>query len=339
MNRGLNYNSAGGQQRGINRSEVVVLAVQHEKDRVADQIAPTQRAVGLESHREQQSEQSREPDRRSEGVYKQCLLEEVGKRPQHHVAAFRTDAPNELNKRPVVLDVPEHSGKEDEEGSEPAEPDPLVEEDSALLRQEQADDDAEAEESNGVFLCKAKTREHGKPGPVSWTISLDGQDGEVGATHPQVGFETVCPQQASVGEVLRRHERADSAEEEGVTASSQFAGDCSSLHDQQGGGECRDKANAAQGVTQQGTADVDQERDQRGLVDVSPRKVITAGNVIEFVAEVAVAVVEVDMHQKIGEGKNNGDEHPIREEGCLLILKSRRRLSCHVHFHLCFMAA
>src|SRR5438477_5553223 len=295
MNRGLNYNSAGGQQRGINRSEVVVLAVQHEKDRVADQIAPTQRAVGLESHREQQSEQSREPDRSSEGVYKQCLLEEVGKRPQHHVAAFRADAPHELNERPVVLDVPEHVGKEDEEGSDSAKPDPLIEEDAPLLGQQQADDDTKAEDGNGVFLFQAKTRNQAKPEPVSWTISVDGQDGEVGATHPQVGFETVCLQQASVGEVLRRNERADSAEEEGVTASSQFARDCSSLHDQQGGGECRDKANAAQGVTQQGAADVDQERDQRGLVDVSPRKVITAGNVIELVAEVAVAIVEVEM--------------------------------------------
>src|SRR2546429_3301642 len=167
-------------------------------------------------------------------------------------------------------------GKEDEEGSDPAEPDPLVEEDSTLLRQQQADDDAEAEESNGVFFFKAKTRDHAKPEPVSWTISLDGQDGEVGATHPQVGFETVCPQQASVGEVLRRNERADSAEEEGVTASSQFAGDCSSLHDQQGGGECRDKANAAQGVSQQGTADMGQERGQRRTDDVSPHKEVCA---------------------------------------------------------------
>src|SRR5438046_2371184 len=102
MNRGLNYNSAGGQQRGINRSEVVVLAVQHEKDRVADQIAPTQRAVGLESHREQQSEQSREPDRSSEGGYEQCQLEEVGKRPQQHVAAFSADPPHEFNERSGV---------------------------------------------------------------------------------------------------------------------------------------------------------------------------------------------------------------------------------------------
>src|SRR5260370_21148830 len=221
MNRGFNHDSVGGQQHGINRSEVVVLAVEHEKGRVADHIAPAQRAVGLESHGKQQSEKSPKPNRGGEGVHKQRLLEEVGKRPQHDVAAFSANTPNELNERPVVLDVPENIGKEDEEGSESAEPDPLVEEDAALLRQQQADDDAEAEESNGVFLLKADTRDHAKPAPVSWIIALDRQECEVSATHPQVGFKTVCPQQAAVGEVLRCDERAHGAEKEGVTPSSQ----------------------------------------------------------------------------------------------------------------------
>src|SRR5260370_391005 len=193
MNRGFNHDSAGGQQHGINRSEVVVLAVEHEKGRVADHIAPAQRAVGLELHGKQQSEKSHEPDRGGEGIHKQRLLEEVGKRPQHHAAAFSADSPNKLKERPVVPDVPEHIGKADEEGSHSPEPDPFVEEDSALLPQQQSDDDAEAEESDGVFLFKANPSDNAKPEPVSWIISLDRQDGEVGATHPQVGFETVCP--------------------------------------------------------------------------------------------------------------------------------------------------
>ena len=102
----------------------------------------------VEARREQQSEQSREPDGGGEGVHEQRLLEEERKRSQHHVTAFGAYGPHQLNKRPVVLDVPEHVGKEDEEGGESAEPDPLVEEDAALLGQQQADDDAEAEDGN-----------------------------------------------------------------------------------------------------------------------------------------------------------------------------------------------
>src|SRR4029077_19749741 len=104
-----------------------------EKDRIADQIAPAQRAVGLEARTKQQSEQSCKPDGRGEWVYEQRLLEEVGERSQHHVAAFGADSPHGLNERPVMLNVPEQVGKEDQEGGDAAEPDPLVEEDTALL--------------------------------------------------------------------------------------------------------------------------------------------------------------------------------------------------------------
>src|SRR5262249_24485245 len=115
INRGLNQDGASGQQNGVNRSEGGVLSVKGEEKRVAEKIAPAQRPVGLEARREQQSKQSREPDGGGEGIYQQGLLEEIGKRSQHHVAAFCADGPYELNKRPVVLDVPEHIGKEDEE--------------------------------------------------------------------------------------------------------------------------------------------------------------------------------------------------------------------------------
>ena len=45
-------------------------------------------------------------------------------------------------------------------------------------------------------------------------------------------------------------------------ATAEFAGDCGRLHDQQGRGERRDKANAAQGVAKHGAADMDQEGDE-----------------------------------------------------------------------------
>ena len=73
-----------------------------------------------------------------------------------------------------------HVGKEDKEGGESAEPDPLFEEDAALLGQQQTDDDAEAEDGNGVFFFQAKTRNHAEPEPVARIITLDGEDGEVG---------------------------------------------------------------------------------------------------------------------------------------------------------------
>ena len=305
--------------------------MEDEKDRVAEKIAPAQRPVGLEVHREQQSKQSREPDRGGEGIYQQGLLEEVGKRSQHHVAAFGADGPHELNERPVVLDVPEHVGKEDEEGGDSAEPDPLIEEDAPLLGQQQADDDTQAEDSNGVFLFQAKTRNQAKPEPVAWLIALDGEEGEVGAAHPEVGFETIRTEQTAVRKILGCDKRADSAEEEGVAAPAELAGDGGGLHDQQGRRQSGDEADAAQRVAKHGAADVGQERDERGLVDVSPGKVITTGHVIELVAKVSVAIVEVDMKQHICQGNGPDDRHAVGEDRLVIAVGSTLCGGCADH--------
>ena len=202
-----------------------------------------------------------------------------------------------------------------------AEPDPLAEEETALLGQQQADDDAKAEYGNGVFLFKAKTRNHAEPEPVVGIISLDGEDGEVDAAHPEVGFETVRAEQAAVGKVLRCDERTDGAEEEGVAAPAEFAGDCRGLGRRQSG----DEANAAQGVTKHSAADMDQEGYERRLVDVSPGEVIAAGHVIQLVAEISVAVVEVDVEQQIRQGNGPDDRHDGGEEQLVVAVGSRRR--------------
>lgn len=47
---------------------------------------------------------------------------------------------------------------------------------------------------------------------------------------------------------------------------------------------------------------MNQERNEWRLIDVSPGEVIAAGDVVEFIAKVTVAIVEVDVEEKVGEG-------------------------------------
>ena len=110
---------------------------------------------------------------------------------------------------------------------------------------------------------------------------------------------------------MRCDERANSTEEDGITATAEFAGNCGRLHDQQGRGERGDKANAAQGVAKHGAADMDQEWDERGLVNVSPGEVIAAGHVIELVAKVAIAVVEVNVEEQFDQGDRPNQCHAV----------------------------
>jgi hypothetical protein len=57
--------------------------------------------------------------------------------------------------------------------------------------------------------------------------------------------------------------------------------------------------------------------------------VIAAGQVIEFIAKVAVPIVEVEMQQEVCEGECEDDSHPIREERRLLVVLNGRLISSH----------
>ncbi len=86
------------------------------------------------------------------------------------------------------------------------------------------------------------------------------------------------------------------------------------MHDEKRRGQGGDEANAAEGVSEHGAVDVDEKGDERGLVNIAPGEVIAAGNVVELVAEVAVAVVEVDMEEQLGECDEPDDQHAAGEE-------------------------
>jgi len=48
IDRGFDYDRSGGQQHGIDGSEIISLAVKQKENGKANQIAPAERAVGLE---------------------------------------------------------------------------------------------------------------------------------------------------------------------------------------------------------------------------------------------------------------------------------------------------
>src|SRR5215469_16478537 len=58
-----------------------------------------------------------------------------------------------------------------------------------------------------------------------------------------------------------------------------------------------------------------EEGNQRRLVDVSPLQVLAARHVIELIAEVAVAVVEVEVKDEFGERDGPDDGHAGDERG------------------------
>jgi hypothetical protein len=75
-----------------------------------------------------------------------------------------------------------------------------------------------------------------------------------------------------------------------------------------------DEADDAKRIPEYCSANVDQKWNEGWLVDVSPGQMIPAGDVVELVAKISVAVVEVDVEQKFGEGDGPDDRHAAGEK-------------------------
>src|SRR5205814_7712971 len=94
-----------------------------------------------------------------------------------------------------------------------------------------------------------------------------------------------------------------------------------SLHHEQRRGQRREEADGAQGIAEHGARNVDQERNERRLIYVSPTEVIAARNVIEFVAKISVAVVEINVEQQLGERYQPDYDHGSGEKRLLIAIR------------------
>ena len=58
---------------------------------------------------------------------------------------------------------------------------------------------------------------------------------------------------------------------------------------------------------------MNQKRNQGRLVDISPCQMVATGDVIEFVAEIPIAIVEIAMQQELGQCYQHDQQHAVRE--------------------------
>jgi hypothetical protein len=88
-------------------------------------------------------------------------------------------------------------------------------------------------------------------------------------------------------------------------------------------------------IAEDQAANFDEERHQGRLVHIAPGEMVAAGHVIEFVAEVAVPIVEVEVKQEICECKEENADHPARQKRLLFNMESRPLISSDFHWRLC----
>ena len=68
---------------------------------------------------------------------------------------------------------------------------------------------------------------------------------------------------------------------------------------------------------------------------------VAAGHVVEFIAEIAVSIVEVNVEKQFGERDGPNDSHAGREQGFILASGDGKRTSggCHWRIRACLNLA
>ena len=115
----------------------------------------------------------------------------------------------------------------------------------ALRSEQQAGDHAESKDGNGVFFFHADPGYHAKPQPIARIVAIDGEQGKVGATHPQERFKAVGGHQAAIGKKSRCNQDRHCAERQGISTAAEFTGDQAGHDDRRRGGERGKKPDAA----------------------------------------------------------------------------------------------
>ncbi len=187
----LDADGARGEESGEGRGQVVVLALRDDERRERHQERPAQGSERAAPCGEEQPAEAGEPDRQVGGVHVEDLASHVVDRTERDVAPARADVPHELEKRPAVVDVPDHVRQEDQQGERPTEPDPRPREGAPLRAQQDADHEGEGEDGHRVLVLQAHAGEKAEPQPQPLVAGLDDADEDVRAPRPEQRLEGV----------------------------------------------------------------------------------------------------------------------------------------------------
>jgi hypothetical protein len=271
---------------------------------------------------------SQKPYGKGEWSHEKDLSPNVTGRCEHKVTPAGANIAHQIEKGPMMLDIPNQVWQEDRKRNEAANPDPLAGEDPALLGEQQAHHHRQAEHRHGVLGLEARAREHAKPHPQLLISCLDDADHHIGAPCPEERLEGVHGQDVMEDQVDSRAGRTQGRERLRKTPAPQFARDHSSEPDQHKSGHRRQQMDGEH----RGSEDVPRQpggqRDEGRLVDVSPGEVLTAGHVIQLVAKIPVPVRRQQMQQRQCAGNVPDKGRPTGEPGLLLGLFMGTRLKC-----------
>ena len=149
----------GCEESGINTREVVILGVRDVHDDVEEEVGCAEPASVGYRPRAEQREDAGDPEQSGERVHVEKLREEEVQRVQDSVLAIDATVVEELERGPVVMDLPQHVRKRDQHKQGNAQGGIACEQQAALRRDEQAETERDKKEDHrGAYSADQSRR-------------------------------------------------------------------------------------------------------------------------------------------------------------------------------------
>src|SRR5262252_5389879 len=163
---------AGREQNRIRWSGIIILSVRNQEEGQSDDESPAKIAIRLGGAGEKVKQQASEPERKTEWIHHQNLLADICERRIGDVLASDAYVVHQLEKGPVLLDVPNQIRKEEQERNGPASKKPRREQKLALFGEEKSEKQGERKDRNGVFVFEAQASNHAESDPEFWILRV-----------------------------------------------------------------------------------------------------------------------------------------------------------------------
>ena len=138
----------------------------NEEQPESDEERPAKRAIGLRVAREKIKKQAAKPERKADRTHHYDLLGEIRKRRVGKVFAGDANVAHQVEKWPVMLDVPNKVRKKEQKRDSAACEDPWRKQESALVREKQPKKQREAKHRGGIFGFETETGDQAENEPT-----------------------------------------------------------------------------------------------------------------------------------------------------------------------------
>ncbi len=297
------------EQNRVSRSGVIIFSVRNQEKREDNHERPAEIAIRFRGAGEKIKEQAAKPERKAERIHHHDLLGQVRAGRVGDVLSGDSNVVHQFEERPVVLDIPNQVGKEDQERYGTAREKPWGEQELALPREKKSEKQSEGKNGDGIFVFEPEASDGTESEPELWVLRVNHAQDGVSAAGPKQRFEGVHGELVIADPPHRGSGGQRPGKRDAVALRAKLAREGGDQNNARGSSQRRPENKRRERSAKSVARDPGNQWEKRRQIHVAEGEMFGAREVIQRITEVAVAHRGGQMQRRVWE-RNNVNPQP-----------------------------